>query len=163
MELISLRPLREADADAVFKWTGDPQVAASLFWDAHPSVEFTRVFLREMSGQHPWFMAICQRNIPVGAITLDRGSGRAVCRAELGYVLRRDLWGQGIATQAVTLALTQGFRDLSIDRIEAFVDPKNLASIRVLQKSGLQQEAILRKYVIHRGCLRDRIVFSKLR
>ena len=162
MDFITLRPLQEVDAAAAFKWTGDNEVVAPLFWDAHPDEESTRIFLRDVATRHPWFMAICDHGVPVGAITLDRGSGRAASRAELGYVLRRSAWGRGIATQAVKLTLARGFNDLSVVRIEAFVDPENSASIRVLEKAGMQREAVLRRYVTHRGRVRDRIVFSNL-
>lgn len=162
MQQITLRPFGDADASAFFTWAGDPEVAQSLFWDAHPDIDYTRRFLREVVASHQWFLAICNNGTPVGAITLDRGVGRADCRAELGYVLKREVWGQGIATEAVRLALSVGFQSLGVSRIEALVDPQNLASIRVLEKSGMNREAYLSQYVTHRGQLRDRIIFSKV-
>jgi hypothetical protein len=41
---ISLRPLKETDADDFFTWAGDREVTETLFWDAHPSVEAAKVF-----------------------------------------------------------------------------------------------------------------------
>lgn len=157
---ITLRKLVVSDAEKVFVWTGDPLVTEPLFWDAHTDLAATVKFLTDVADHHPWFMAICLDGEPVGAITLDRGSGRAVVRAELGYVLARNHWGQGIATAAVRLALRKGFDDLKISRIEAFVDPDNKASIRVLEKAGLHKEGRLSHYVIHRGKIRDRFIYG---
>ena len=76
-------------------------------------------------------------------------------------MLARSHWGKGIATQAMRLALSRGFTDLGVRRIEALVDPENHASIRVLEKAGMSREAVLGNYIIHRGRVRDRLLFAK--
>ena len=78
-------------------------------------------------------------------------------------MIAKKYWGKGVATQAIRLCLERGFSDLDVERIEAFVDPENLGSVKVLEKAGLIKEALLKSYVIHRGRLRDRFVFSALR
>lgn len=163
MKKISLRPLLASDCEAAFKWTGDSQVTRSLFWDAHESVQATEEFLKSVAEPHPWFMAICLNDYPVGAITLDKGKGRSDCRAELGYVLAKDNWGQGIATEAIRQCLTRGFEDINVSRIEAFVDPENIGSFKALEKAGLKKEATLANYVVHRGQVRDRFVYAALK
>jgi RimJ/RimL family protein N-acetyltransferase len=62
-------------------------------------------------------MAIIFQGKPINTITLDQGKSRAQKKAELGYVLAKKHWGQGIATEAVKIALKKGFDDLSIDRV----------------------------------------------
>ncbi|MEI7488077.1 MAG: GNAT family N-acetyltransferase [Chryseobacterium sp.] len=157
---VSLRPLRSKDADAFFTWAGDKEVTQSLFWDAHSSVEDAKVFLTNVVESHSWFMTIVFNGTPVGAITLDQGRGRAEKRAELGYVLAKKYWGRGIVTKAVKIALQKGFEDLGIVRIEAYVDPHNMGSVRVLEKAGMCKEGYLKKYLIHRGNICDRIIFA---
>lgn len=158
---IALRPLIADDVDAFLTWAGDPEVTRSLFWDHYGDRTLAEKFLQEIAEPHPWFMAILMDGTPVGAVTLDKGKGRAAHRAELGYVIAKSFWGQGIATEAVQLALEKGFQDLGIERIEAFVDPNNLGSVRVLEKAGLEREGYLKKYVIHRGQVRDRYIYGK--
>lgn len=162
-KIITVRPLTSEDASFAFMWTGDHTVTKPLFWDHHPSEQDTAEFLKAVAESHPWFMAICEDGTPVGAITLDKGKGRSECRAELGYVLRKSAWGRGIATEATKIAIARGFDDLNIERIEAFVDPENLASVRVLEKSGMNREAYLNRYLIHRGKVRDRLIFAATR
>ncbi|WP_437984868.1 GNAT family N-acetyltransferase [Sorangium sp. So ce117] len=158
---VSLRPLCAGDLDAFMTWASDPEVTRSLFWDSYQDRERARRFLADVAESHPWFMAICLDATPVGAITLDRRSGAASCRAELGYVLARGHWGRGITTRAASLALDRGFADLGVARIEAYVDPDNVASMRVLEKAGMVREGHLRCYLMHRGAVRDRYLYAK--
>ncbi len=157
---IELKPLKAIDAEHAFIWTGDAEVTKSLFWDHHPTQAATAEFLKSVAEKHPWFMAICLDGKPVGAVTLDQGQGRSEKRAELGYVLARKYWGQGIASIAAKKAIIKGFAELPIVRIEAFVDPDNRASVRVLEKAGMKKEAYLEKYLIHRGQVRDRLIYA---
>ena len=161
-ESITLRPLMATDVDAFMSWGGDPDVTKSLFWDHYQRIEDAQDFLKKVAESHPWYMAICINNVPVGGITLDVGKGRAHCRAELGYVIAKAHWGQGVATAAVMLALTKGPAELGVSRIDAFVDPENHGSIKVLKKAGMIEEALLKKYVVHRGQIRDRLLFCKI-
>lgn len=164
MTKVSIRPLTGKDAAAFLTWAGDPAVTESLFWDAYRDEKTAKAFLEAVCESHEFFYAICWEGQPVGAVTLDRGkSPRAAHRAELGYVLAKAFWGRGIATAAVQLATARGFQKLALRRIEAFVDPDNVGSYRVLEKAGFKKEALLQKYVTHRGRLRDRLVFALVR
>jgi len=160
MNKITLRPLMSSDAEAFMKWGGDSEVTRSLFWDHYTDVDTAKKFLSDVAEMHPWFMAICLNGDPVGAITLDKGKFRASVRAELGYVIAKEFWNKGIVSEAVKETLRLGFQDLSIVRIEALVDPENVGSIKVLEKNGFQFEGKLKKYVIHRGQVRDRLLYS---
>ena len=55
---------------------------------------------------------------------------------ELAYMLRRDRWGRGYASEAARACVLHGFGVLGLDRIVADVDPANVASVRVLEKAG---------------------------
>jgi RimJ/RimL family protein N-acetyltransferase len=160
---VELSPLTRSDLEDFMTWAGDPVVTRSLTWDHYTSKEAARVFLETVAEKQPWFMAIRAQGRAVGAITLSPGAGRAACRAELGYVVARQHWGKGFATRAVKIALMRGFRELGIERIEAFVDTDNQASIQVVKKAGMENEAFLRRYVIHRGEVRDRHAYVALR
>lgn len=160
MSSITLRPLLSSDANAFMAWGGDPLVTQPLFWDHYTDLEQAKNFLKEVAEKHPWFMAICVDGLPVGAITLDKGKHRAAIRAELGYVISKSFWNKGITSEAVRLSVQRGFKDLDVQRIEAYVDPENKGSIRVLEKNNFLCEGILKKYVIHRGKVRDRFLYA---
>ncbi len=56
--------------------------------------------------------------------------------AELGFLLRRDRWGAGLATEAAGAVIAQGFGRLGLARLAAAVQTGNRAAARVLEKNG---------------------------
>lgn len=70
--------------------------------------------------------------------------------------------GRGIATEAVQLVLEFGFQTLNIHRIEAYVAPQNLASVRVLEKSGFIREGLLRQLLFINGVWVDHYMYAIL-
>ncbi len=72
-------------------------------------------------------------------------------RAELGYVLARPAWGQGYMTEAVQTLAHLALHEIPVARVSAVCDVDNLASARVLEKSGLLREGRLRRYIMHRN------------
>jgi RimJ/RimL family protein N-acetyltransferase len=55
---------------------------------------------------------------------------------ELGWIIRRDRWGNGLATEAASAALDWGWRHVATDHIISLIQPENSASIRVAEKVG---------------------------
>jgi RimJ/RimL family protein N-acetyltransferase len=81
-------------------------------------------------------------------------------RAELGYWLAAATWGHGIATEAVRALVDFGFRELALARIFAHVLDGNAASMRVLEKLGLEREGLLRQHLRKGRRLRDVVVYG---
>lgn len=59
---------------------------------------------------------------------------------ELGYVLARAYWGNGLATEAALACLRYGFEELRLERIVAATRPENVASQHILKKLGMKYE-----------------------
>jgi RimJ/RimL family protein N-acetyltransferase len=57
---------------------------------------------------------------------------------EIGYHTRRDLWGQGLATEAARACCDWGFQNLAVHRLISLIRPENLPSRRVAEKCGMQ-------------------------
>ena len=159
-ERITLRKLGRGDLEFFFKWASDPEVTRWMTWEPYTSLIEAEKFLIEVAENHSWFNAICLDGVPVGSITLTQFKGASSCRAELGYVLAKSFWGQGIATVAVKQALSLAFNTLPLERIEALVDPTNIASQKVLVKAGMTCECLLKKYFVFKGAVSDRYMFS---
>ncbi len=66
-------------------------------------------------------------------------------RGEIGYDLHQNYWRQGYMYEALKEILQYGFQEMKLHRIEADVDPHNVASQKLLEKIGFTKE----------GCLRD--------
>ncbi len=79
--------------------------------------------------------------------------------AGVGFWVIPDARGHRIASRAVTLLSRWALHQTSIRRLEAFVDPENLASIRALESSGFQKEGLLRSYL---NGTQDVLVYSML-
>jgi len=76
---------------------------------------------------------------------------------EIGYRLARKHWGHGFATEAACAVRDYGLNRLGFSRLISIIDPKNIASIRVAEKTGLRFE----KEVIFRGFLDSVYVISR--
>jgi RimJ/RimL family protein N-acetyltransferase len=84
-------------------------------------------------------------------------------RAEIGYALGRAHWGKGYMREALSALLEYAFRTLGLHRIEADVDPRNEASIRLLERLGFQKEGYLRERWLVDGATHDTLFFGLLR
>jgi RimJ/RimL family protein N-acetyltransferase len=65
--------------------------------------------------------------------------------ATLWFTLRRDLWGQGLVTEAARALLDFAFDTLALHRVWGDCDPRNVGSARVMEKLGMRREAHLRE------------------
>ncbi len=84
-------------------------------------------------------------------------------RAEIGYVMNdEEFKRKGLMSEAVTAILEFGFTQLNLNRIDAMVGADNIASMRIIEKSGFVKEGVLRQHVLIEGKFEDSILYSKL-
>ena len=98
----------------------------------------------------------------VGAIGIRVRSG-ASKKSDLGYWIRHDLWGRGFATEATKAIIKFGFEELGMNRIWATASPENIASLKVLEKAGMQLEGSMRDDMFVRGEFRDSTLMAILK
>lgn len=98
----------------------------------------------------------------IGHISLYAIKRLPYSSAFIGYSMDQYFSGRGIATEAVELVLEFAFKTLNIHRVEAYVAPENLASVRVLEKSGLVQEGLLRELLFINGQWVDHYMYAIL-
>jgi RimJ/RimL family protein N-acetyltransferase len=164
---LCLRGPRADDADAVFALFSDP--AVMRYWSRPPMAtraeaegriaEFVEDFDARTALQ--WVVATRARDEAIGTCTLFRFDPRHR-RAEIGYALRSDHWGRGLAAEAVALALDWGFRTLGLHRIEADIDPRNDGSRRLLKRLGFSSEGLQRERYLVGGEASDTELFGLL-
>ena len=159
-DLVSLRTLTRENVEDFFLWASDPEVAKFMTWEAYTDKKDALEFLVNIAESHPYFKAIVYDGKVVGSVTLSIGKGNNSFKAELGYVLTRKYWGKGFTTAAVIKAVQEAFSQLKLSRIEAFVDPQNMASQRVLEKSGMKREGYLKNYLLFKGQISDRYIYA---
>lgn len=83
-------------------------------------------------------------------------------RAEIGYMLLPKFHGKGIIAEAVKETVKYGFEVMKLHSIEAVIDPSNLASEKVLQKTGFIKEAHLKENEFFEGRFWDSVIYSIL-
>ena len=118
-----------------------------LAWPRHRSVEDTLSFLSwsdQVWGSTPAgpYLILDREDRVLGTTGLDV---ETPWRAATGYVLRRDAWGRGLATE-VAVAMARLADDLGVIRLHALCHPENIASARVLAKAGFLREGVLRRH-----------------
>jgi [ribosomal protein S5]-alanine N-acetyltransferase len=83
--------------------------------------------------------------------------------AALGYGVSRACWGRGVASEAARAAVNYGFEAFGLAKVWARADPRNGASVRVLEKLGMVREGLLRGHLIVRGERVDRVYYGIMR
>ena len=73
----------------------------------------------------------------IGDCGLTRQTVDAMDEIEIGYHVRRDLWGRGLAPEAARACRDYGFAELGAQRLISLIRPENLPSRRVAEKVGL--------------------------
>ncbi|TWT13241.1 GNAT family N-acetyltransferase [Planomicrobium sp. CPCC 101079] len=81
---------------------------------------------------------------------------------EIGYIINPAFWGQGIATEAASWLIGFGFNELGLHRIYATCNPQNAASQKVLEKSGVVKEGLMREDLLMKDGWRDSLLYSIL-
>ncbi len=88
-------------------------------------------------GHGLWAMILKSTRELIGDCGLVKQSVDGVEEVEIGYHVRRDLWGQGFASAAARACRDYGFANLKVDRLISLIRPENLASRRVAEKNGM--------------------------
>lgn len=168
-ERLFLRELKSTDVEAMHRYLSDPEVTRYLATPS-PSVQEAQYLLN-------FLISLYRKGEGFRwGITLKSGDAAGIVigtcgyhawikdhfRAEIGYELAHDYWGQGIMVEAIKALLVFGFKDMALNRIEAMVLAGNKASARFLEKLGFQQEVVLREYEFVLGRFRDVLLFSLL-
>ena len=93
----------------------------------------------------------------IGLVRLSNVVWGAFLSAHLGYKLDEACLNRGLMTQAVARVSEYAFKVLGLHRLEANVMPRNLPSLRVLQKCGFQPEGLARQYLKINGVWEDHL------
>lgn len=132
-----LRPWREDDAEACFRYASDPRVGPSCGWKPHENTDESREVIRTILSA-PLQRAITLRGSdePIGSIGLQPCSRpEAIGHMELGYWVAAPFWGQGIAPEAGKAMLDTAF-DLGATELWICHFAENHQSRRVIKKLG---------------------------
>lgn len=165
-ERLLLRPFHTNDGPAFHAYMSDPEVARYS-----SCLPFSEELSQEIIDSNVAYAQAAPDTLPYGfAITL-RLDGQLIghCRvgrdndnprqADIAYFLHRRYWGEGYATEAARALIDYSFEKLHLHRIIALCVPENVASRRVMEKLGMEEEEPITLYAaqgnFHQGEFKD--------
>jgi RimJ/RimL family protein N-acetyltransferase len=136
-----LREFTTCDADSLERILSDPE-AMRFYPRAFDRSGVEQWIARNMQryakdGHGLWAMVLRSSGEVIGDCGLTIQEVDGVGEIEVGYHVRRDLWGQGLATEAARACRDFGFARLPVERVISLIRPENLASRRVAEKNGM--------------------------
>ncbi|CAG4969949.1 GNAT family N-acetyltransferase [Novilysobacter luteus] len=164
---LCLRGFVESDFEGLYALHSNPR--AMRYWSFPAWTDASQAqgyFVSALQGRDPgrmlcWAITLRGADALIGTATLasiDRGQGRA----EIGYALHPDRWGQGLAQEAVHAVLGHAFDGLGLRRVEADIDPRNAASCRLAERMGFIREGLLRERWCVAGEVTDSAIYGVL-
>jgi ribosomal-protein-alanine N-acetyltransferase len=164
---VILRELRRGDAADVLVFRSDP-VAQRFNSEPLRTIEQSTDLIDELLDAYatqsavPWAVTLRESGRVVGLFGYNSWD-RYHRRAEIGYDLARDVWGQGLATEALGAVVGFGFSQMQLNRIEAQTISDNEPSVRLLGRLGFVLEGTRRQYSWEEdGTFHDGAIFGLL-
>jgi [ribosomal protein S5]-alanine N-acetyltransferase len=147
---LKLRPVEEGDYPALREMFTDPltqRYERDDLSEAHARKSFDLMIKdRDDPAQTRlrWMILVLPGETTRGWLHLDL-LNEGAREYEIGWLVQRDYWGQGIASEAARAVLNFAFDRLHAHRVVAFCHAQNAASQKVMLKLGMQREAVLRE------------------
>ena len=167
---VALRRFQRADVAAFVAYRSSAEVARYQNWDApYPREEGER-FVQEVQRQHPdtageWYqfaVALRATGELIGdCAAMPHADDPRQC--DIGYTIAPAHQGRGYATEAARLLVGYLFTARGKHRIAAWCDPRNAASVAVLERLGMRREGHLRQSTWAKGEWTDDLLYAVLR
>jgi ribosomal-protein-alanine N-acetyltransferase len=136
----------------IFRVRGDAEVQLYNS-EPHKTLQDTLKFIAEeldlyrQKKEIIWGMSLRSSQRIIGCVSMQNWD-RYHRRAEIGYDLARDCWGQGLAQEAIRAVLRFGFERLALNRIEIWTSMANARSLRLAERLGFTLDGTLRKRIL---------------
>lgn len=169
-ERLLLRPLDMSDVSTMHALSNDPEIAANLADMPHPypreAAEAVVNAMQELAARGEAFAfgvvpAASEAQTLAGVIYLVLNAANQ--HGEIIYWIGKPFWGCGYATEAVQAVIKFAFSTLNLHRVHASVFGHNAASVRVMQKCGMQYEGTLKQHELKNGQFVDLLCYGLLR
>ncbi len=140
-ERLYLKEFSLSDAESMYALNLDPEVLKYTGDEPFNSIEEARDFIEyykqyQLYGFGRWSVFIKERNEYIGWCGLKYTEDKN--EYDIGFRFLKEHWNKGFATETAAACLNFGFENLQIDRIVGRAMSVNFASIKVLEKIGMQ-------------------------
>lgn len=155
-ERVILRKLLMSDAQGIFSYFSKDEVTEYYDLDTFTTEKQAEdlieslLYKYEVRNQIRWAVVLKETGRFIGTCGFHEIEEDHL-KAEIGYELHPDYWGKGIMAEVIKTIVQYGLNELGLNRIEAFYDPRNIASSKVLEKNGFEKEGLLKKRYLKKG------------
>lgn len=162
-----LRKFKIEDTDAAYNgWFTDSKCNKYLPWDLHVDINETHATLEKWIdeyyyGSYKWAIELKNTHELIGMIGTEEIYDK-YNYLELSYIISSNYWGNGYGTEALKAIINYFFNECDVHLIEAKCMKSNLASIKVMEKSGMIKDASLKDRRINKvtNKYEDLVIYS---
>lgn len=161
-----LRQFRNADSSDLFVLRSNPDIMRFIPRPLATSEQEATLLIQSFNEgirtneMITWAITLRDTDEVIGTIGFVR-MNKENYRAEVGYLLRPDYHGTGVMQEALIAVVNYGFRTLNLHSIEAIVDPENVASAKLLERCGFQQEGHFKENKYFNGRFFDSVYYTR--
>ena len=157
-----LNPVIREDIRRIHEFHSIKEVAEFNMLGIPIDISVTENLLKDVLTNQPneygWTLTIKDTNKFIGELGL--GISPELDTGEIHYALIPEVWGKGLATEAVNRILSFGFETLHLQKIEANSATENLRSLKVLEQVGMTKVSIQKKTLLIDDDWKDNYTFS---
>lgn len=164
-----LREITPGDAGFWLRNFSDPQVVELTAYEPPADLDAAKAELiqyairpfEQRTGIR-WGIALRGSSDLIGTLGYHQWLREGGDHARVGYDLLPEHRRRGIMTEAMEAILAYGFEEMHLHRVEALIDPANVASIRLVERLGFRRDGVLRENTYFRARFIDDAVYSLL-
>jgi ribosomal-protein-alanine N-acetyltransferase len=166
-ERLELKPISDAHAQDLFDMRADPETMQFINRPLAKSVHDAAALIAVINeGWHhrssiTWGIFLKGSTTLVGTIGYWRIEAENL-RAEIGYLLHKNLQNQGYMSEALACVIAFGFNNMLLHSIEANCNPLNIRSVNLLLKHHFIQEAYFKENMLVNGKFEDTVILSRI-
>jgi [ribosomal protein S5]-alanine N-acetyltransferase len=167
-ERLILREIKREDAYSIFKNFSDDRVTEYYDLETFENISQAEALIEKLTNgfhtqnQIRWAIAIKPSDVLIGTCGFH-AIEKEHYKVETGYELNPDYWGRGIMSEALKAIFSFAFKEMGVNRIEAFYDPENDKSRNVLERCGFLYEGTQRKRFFEKGKFVDAAISALLK
>jgi RimJ/RimL family protein N-acetyltransferase len=163
-----IRRFQDNDLAKLIAYRADPDVARYQMWETYNETQAKELIgsVKNKEPGEPGAFQFALESKSFGELIGDlmlRADEHDKRLGEIGYTLAKHAQGQGLATEAMQALLKFCFETLSMHRLSATADPRNLPSLKLLERLGFRREAYFVKSLWFKGEWADDVVYALLK
>lgn len=163
-----LREIKQSDSQDIFQYFSSDEVTRFYDVESFTTIKQAEELIQRWKERFEngqvirWGIALKSDNRIIGTCGFH-GWMKQHHKAVLGYELAPEFWRQGCMTEVTQKIVEYGFKNLELNRIEAFVEPENAGSRKLLEKIGFSEEGILKEHYYWKNQFVDNIIYAFLK